>query len=242
MAKAGLSIVSTCEELAFPWTTCPETSERIDRLCRDNGVACVGTGVNPGFLMDFLPTVMTAVCQKVERVKVSRIQNASVRRVPFQQKIGAGLTLDQFQDKVSQGTLRHVGLTESMQMIAHRLGWKLDETTESLEPVIAEREITEGYTPIAKGQACGVEQIGRAFVNGSEVITLAFRAAVGESESFDRIEITGEPSLVSTIQGGVNGDTATCAIAVNAIRSILESSPGLRTMVDMPAVGYASAF
>lgn len=242
LAEAGLNIVSTCEELSFPWQTGPEIAGNIDAVCKKHGVACLGTGVNPGYLMDFLPTALTAVCQRVDKIRVSRIQDASVRRIPFQQKIGAGLTPEQFNDKVKAGTLRHVGLTESIHMIAGRMGWKLDKTTESLDPVIAETEITTGHMPIKPGMARGVEQTGRGFVNGEEVITLEFRAAVGERESFDRVEISGEPNIVSTIPGGVNGDIATCAITINALRNIVAAQPGLRTMTDIPAVAYTTAF
>jgi len=240
LAAAGLNVVSTCEELSFPWQTAPEVAGNIDAVCKKHGVACLGTGVNPGYLMDFLPSALTAVCQRVDSIKVSRIQDASVRRVPFQQKIGAGLTLEQFAEKVKAGTLRHVGLTESIHMIANRMGWKLDETTETLDPVVAESEVTTGYTPIKPGMARGVEQTGTGIAGGKEVIKLEFRAAVGEPESYDKVEICGEPNIESTIPGGVNGDIATCAITINALRSIVDAKPGLRTMTDIPAVAYSS--
>jgi 4-hydroxy-tetrahydrodipicolinate reductase len=238
VAKAGLNIVSTCEELSFPWNTNPKLAKRIDRICRKHKVACLGTGVNPGYLMDYLPSVLSSVCQKVSKVKVTRIQDASARRIPFQQKIGAALTRSQFKAKVAEGTLRHVGLTESMHMIAQSLGWKLDRTTESLKPVIAHKTITSGYTKIKKGCACGVEQIGRAYIGNKEVIRLHFRAAVGEPESFDKVEISGTPKIESVIPGGVNGDIATCAITVNALRPVTSAEPGLKTMLDIPVPGY----
>ncbi|MFA5044255.1 MAG: dihydrodipicolinate reductase [Kiritimatiellia bacterium] len=241
LARTGLHIVSTCEELAFPWKTQPRIAKHIDAACKQHGVACVGTGVNPGYLMDFLPCILTAVCQRVDRICVSRFQDASPRRIPFQRKIGAGLTLAEFRARVASGTLRHVGLAESMHMIARHLGWTLSRTTESLKPIVADREIRSGYKPIRRGEACGVEQIGRAACKGKEVLKLHFRAAVGEPESFDRVEIDGEPSFTSLISGGINGDIATCAIAINAIRSIVQAAPGLRTMLDLPPVGFAGA-
>lgn len=238
LAQAGLNIVSTCEELFFPWKTNPEVAGRINRMCLENSVACVGTGVNPGYLMDLLPTFLTGLCQNVRKVEVWRIQDASVRRIPFQQKIGAGLTLEEFEAKKKTGTLRHVGLSESMDFIAQRLGWKLDRSTETLEPVIAENEIDSGYKPIAKGMACGVQQVGRSFVGDREVITLNFRAAVGEGESYDQVHIDGEPAIQSRIDGGVNGDIATCAITLNAVRSILQTTPGLKTMAEIPPIAF----
>lgn len=238
LAKAKLHIISTCEELFFPWNTQPEVSRRIDQICRENGVVCLGTGVNPGYMMDFLPTVLSGVCQNVKTVKVWRIQDASVRRLPFQQKVGAGLTLEEFEARKSSGTLRHVGLPESVDFIADRLGWKLDRNVETLDPVIAETQINSGYKPISKGMACGVHQVGRGFVGDKEVITLTFRAAVGEHEPYDQVQIKGEPPIQSKIAGGVNGDIATCAITLNAVRSILGSSPGLKTMGDISPIAF----
>jgi hypothetical protein len=238
IANTKLNIVSTCEELFYPWKTNPEVAKRIDEICRSNGVACVGTGVNPGYLMDLLPTVLSGLCQNVRKVEVWRVQDASVRRIPFQQKIGAGLTLEQFEAKRKAGTLRHVGLPESVDFIAEHLGWKLDKNTETLEPVIAESQIDTGYKPIAKGMACGVRQVGRGFVGVREVITLNFRAAVGEPESYDQVHIDGEPEIKSRIAGGVNGDIATCAITLNTVRSILQAGPGLKTMAQIPPIAY----
>lgn len=235
LSTLNLPVVSTCEELSFPWQTEPDVAKRIDEACKKNNVACVGTGVNPGFLMDYLPCVLSSVCQNVERVTIKRVQDASKRRIPFQQKIGAGLTKREFKDKEQDGTLRHVGLPESVYMIAHALKWKLDRVEETLEPVKAEEKITSGYTDIRKGNPRGVQQIGRGFLAGEEKITLHFKAAVGEEKSYDEIEIKGTPSFTSTISGGVNGDIATSAITVNTLASILKSSPGLKTMLDLPA-------
>ena len=238
IAKHKLQIVSTCEELSFPWRRSRAVATRIDALCRKAGVTCLGTGVNPGFLMDFLPSILTAVNQNVKKIVVKRFQDASSRRVPFQQKIGACLTRAEFNRKVADGALRHVGLPESVDMIAHAMGWKLTRSTETLRPVIATRCIRSGYRAIKKGMACGVEQVGRGFVGRKEVIRLHFRAAVGEPKSFDRVEIEGEPNVVSMIDGGVNGDIATCAITLNALRSVMAAAPGLKTMLDVPAVTH----
>ena len=176
IVKHGINVVSTCEELTFPWIKEPELSKKLDEMAKRYNAAILGTGVNPGFLMDFLPIVFTGICQKVKNIKVSRIQDASIRRVPFQKKIGAGLTPDEFEKKKQSGTLRHVGLTESMHMIASRMGWHLDKTEDILTPVIAESHIAGGYAKITPGMATGVQQIGKGYVNGENKITLEFRA------------------------------------------------------------------
>lgn len=235
-----LAVVSTCEELSYPWRTARRLANRIDAAARKNKVAVLGTGVNPGFLMDFLPTALTAVCQNVRRIKVSRIQNAAFRRVPFQRKIGAGLTRAEFRARSEAGTLRHVGLTESIHTIADRMGWKLDRTADILTPVIATKRFRTKAMTIERGMAAGVRQIGRGFVRDDERITLLFRAAVGEPRPHDTIEIFGEPNIVSTVDGGINGDVATCAITINTIQQVRRASPGLHTMTDIPAISYFS--
>ena len=229
----GVHVVSSCEELSYPWRTNPALAGEIDELAKKHGVSVLSTGVNPGFLMDFLPIAMTGVCKSVRQVTVERIQDATFRRIPFQKKIGAGLTQAEFQAKVEQGVLRHVGLTESVQMIASRLGWRLDSTSDEIAPVVAETDVPLGDGVIEAGKVLGVRQIGRGIVNGREAITLFFRAAIGEPESRDRIIIDGEPSIDSCIKGGVNGDVATCAILVNALPAVMKARPGLRTMADI---------
>jgi 4-hydroxy-tetrahydrodipicolinate reductase len=122
--------------------------------------------------------------------------------------------------------------------IANRLGWKLDKNIETLEPVIAEKDIDTGYKPISKGMARGVHQVGRGIIGEKEVITLNFKAAVGEPESYEEVHIDGEPAIKSKIAGGINGDIATCAITLNSVRSVLSASPGLKTMGDIPPVAF----
>jgi 2,4-diaminopentanoate dehydrogenase len=234
----GVPVVSTCEELSYPWETAPELAARIDAAARSQRVAVLGTGVNPGFVMDVWPTFLTAVCQEVHSVKISRIQNAAFRRLPFQQKIGAGLSLEAFEDKKQAGTLRHVGLTESIQMIAGRLGWKLTRVEDEISPVVAQTEIVTAAMTIAPGFAAGVEQMGRGYVAGQERISMRFHAAVGASISEDTIEIQGLPDIKSTIPGGINGDVATCAITLNSLGQVIKAPAGLRTMVDIPVVSF----
>jgi 4-hydroxy-tetrahydrodipicolinate reductase len=234
----GIPVVSTCEELSFPWKTSPKLAKRLNEAAIANQVAILGTGVNPGYLMDALPVFLTAVCQNVELVKVNRYQNAQFRRIPFQKKIGAGLTLEEFEKKKQDGSLRHVGLTESIHLIAHRMGWKLDKTEDIISPVIARHPIETPVMTIAKGDAMGVRQEGNGYMNGEVKIRLVFQATVGEPESYDEVIIEGTPRIHSRITGGVNGDVATCAITLNAIPQILRSTPGLKTMVDIAPVSF----
>lgn len=237
-ADFKLHVVSTCEELMHPFELQPETAERIDRYCKEKGIACIGTGVNPGFLMDYLPAVLTSVCQKVEHVQVDRYQDAGSRRLPFQQKIGAGLTDAEF--KAKEDSIRHVGLKESVYLLAKALGWEMQKVEETLTPVFAEEAIELDHILIKKGNIAGVEQIAKGYRNNEEVISLNFKAAVGLSRSFDSIEITGNPGFRSVIDGGINGDVATSAIIVNTIRSVTSMNSGLKTMLEIPVPAYYS--
>jgi 4-hydroxy-tetrahydrodipicolinate reductase len=236
LLKFGVNIVSTTEELAYPYHSHPQLAAEVDRVAKANGVTVLGTGVNPGFLMDSWVLFMTAVCQEVKRVKAIRIQDASSRRLPFQKKIGAGWTPEEFQKLVDNGTLRHVGITESISMIAAGLGWKLDDITETIEPVIAKKRVKSQYITVESGQAAGVRQLGHGLRGKEEIITLEFEASLGAPESYDAIYISGTPNMEVVIKGGTHGDIATAAITVNSARRVVEAPPGLITMKDLPIV------
>ncbi len=234
--KARINVVSTCEELAYPWDKHPRLSAELDALAKENRVTVLATGVNPGFCMDTFPIVMTGVCENVEKIKVARIQDARPRRLPFQKKIGAGCTLTEFEALKASDKLRHVGLEESAGMIAAAMGWKIDEYTETINPIIAERDISSDYITAKRGQAAGVEQVASAKMNGKEIIRMEFRAYLGAPDSHDTVYITGTPNVEVTVKGGVPGDIATAAMVVNAIPRVVNAPPGLVTMKDLPII------
>lgn len=236
IVRAGVNIVSTCEELSFPYKREPDLATQLDSLAKENGVTVLGTGINPGFLMDTWPLSMTAVCRDVEEVKAVRIQDASSRRLPFQKKIGAGRTTDEFQNLIDEGTLRHVGLPESTAMIAAGLGWELDEITEEIGPVMAESQVSSPHLTVEPGQAAGVKQISHGLIAGKEVVTLEFQAYIGAPETYDAVYIKGTPNMEVVIKGGTHGDIGTAAMVVNAARRVVEAPPGLLTMKDVPVV------
>jgi len=236
--KAGVNIVSTCEELLFPFREHPELASKIDSIARENKVTILGTGVNPGFLMDTWPLVMTAVCDDVTHVRVVRVQDASLRRIPFQKKIGAGNTIEEFDELVKQGTLRHVGLPESLEMLAAGLGFELDEIKETIEPIVAENEVSSDHITVNPGEVAGVKQVGYGRKSKKELIRLEFEAYIGAKEPYDAVYITGNPNVETIIEGGTHGDIATAAVVVNSIKRVIESPPGLVTMKDLPPVSW----
>jgi hypothetical protein len=236
--KLKVPIVSTTEELSYPEYSNKRLAKKIDALARKAGVAVLGTGVNPGFVMDALPITLTGVCERVDTVHVDRIQDARIRRLPFQQKIGSGLTPEQFQAKVEAGTVRHVGLTESIAMIAAALGWKLDRISDEIAPKIAAKAVSSQFLTVKKGQVCGIVQDGTGYRNGEPVITLHMEAYLGAPESYDAVRIAGSPALDMKLAGGVHGDIATASITVNSIPKVVAAPGGLHTMRSLPIPSY----
>jgi len=232
--KKKVAIVSTTEELSYPVGKNRALAKKIDALAKKARVAVVGTGVNPGFAMDALPITLTGTSERVDSLRVDRIQDARTRRLPFQQKIGAGLTAEQFARKVKDGSVRHVGLAESVTMIADAFGWKLDKITDEIQPKIAQQAVESELLAVDPGYVCGIIQDGVGYVKGKPVITLHMEAYLGAPESYDAVTVEGSPRITQKIAGGLHGDVATASITVNSIPKILRVTPGLRTMADMP--------
>ena len=233
LLESGCHVISTCEELAFPLDA--ELRESLQTTARSNGVTLLGTGINPGFIMDKLPLTLTSVCQDVRAVEVSRVVDASQRREPLQRKIGAGLTKKEFERSVADGTIRHMGLRESLMMVANGMDVQLVEVSdEQIAPVIAGARIATQFVTVDKGQVAGVRQTIRAKAASGMTIALDISVSVGATDPCDRIEIKGVPDISATIRGGIHGDRAAAAMVVNAIPRILNARPGLLSMDDIP--------
>lgn len=236
--EAGAYVVSTCEELSFPYASAPGLALELDHLARSRQVALLGTGINPGFAMDALPLTLTAVSQRVDSVRVLRIQDAAQRRLPLQKKVGAGLTTEEFSERVTQGTVRHIGLPESVHEIAAAIGWKIDSLDDQIEPVVATAETRTSEFVVPPGHVLGVKQIARGIVGGQPLIQLELHMYLGAPNPHDHVVIEGVPRVEVTVHEGTHGDLATAAIIVNAIGSVMRAEPGLRTMADLPLVHY----
>lgn len=234
--KAGINVISTCEELSYPYYKHPELSSEIDTLAKKYGVTVLGTGINPGYLMDALPIILTGACQHVEHIKVVRMMDSSKRRVPYQKKIGTGLTPAEFRKMISAKKITgHVGLVESIAMIASALGWNLDEIKEfPPEPVIAEEEVETSYTVIRRGKVAGLKSNAHGIRGGKPVIVLEFASYANAEEEYDDVYVEGAPKIHERIFGGVHGDLGTVAMIINMITKVLNAQPGLLTMKDLP--------
>ncbi len=183
----------------------------------------LGTGINPGFLMDALPLFLTGICQRVDRIAVTRVIDASTRRGPFQAKIGSGLTVEAFQARMAAGRMGHVGLPESVGMVFDTLGKKLVRYESAVEPVVADRLVETKHFTVQPGQVMGLKQVARGYSAEGEFMTLTFIAALETGEEGDTVQIFGKPDLEVKLKG-TNGDITTIAIVVNAVRRVLRGA------------------
>ena len=232
---AGINIVSSAEELLFPSSENSELAKELDQNAIKNGVTVLGTGVNPGFVMDSLPLFITAVCQDVKRVRVKRVVDASTRRYPLQKKIGAGMTPEVFRAKIDEKVLGHAGLLESLYLIADGLRLSFDEVRENVDPFMADRPVKTDYFDLKTGDVAGIKHIVQGIKDGEELVTLDLRMYIGAEDPHDSIYITGTPDINLRIDGGIAGDQATAAILVNSSPAVIDAKPGLTTVKDLPA-------
>jgi 4-hydroxy-tetrahydrodipicolinate reductase len=226
--ERGMCCISTCEELLFPWLRAAEAADRLDAVAVDNDVSLLGAGVNPGFVLDLFPFVMTRVCQTVDSVYAGRFLDASRRREQLQTKIGSGMEPDEFRELASQGKIGHVGLAESAALLADSLGWPWDDFEETIDPVIAEEPISTDYFEVSEGQVRGQHQ---TLTMGE--VELELIMALNEDER-DEVRVDGRPPVHAIVQGGIHGDTATAGAVVNFMRPLVNARSGVRTVTDVP--------
>jgi hypothetical protein len=229
-------VLTTCEELAWPVPGRAAAFRELDRLAKKKKISVLATGVNPGFAMDALALALTAPCARVRRVSVTRVVDAAARKLPLQRRVGAGLNLGQFRRAVTEGSVRHVGLVESAQMVAGALGWKLDRVDETLEPAIAPRDLDTEYLRIPAGAAAGIKQSVRAYRAGELAISLDLQVYVGAEAPRDHVLVDGDPPVDATIAGGVNGELAAAAVLLNSLPKVLAAPAGVLTVKDLTLV------
>jgi hypothetical protein len=234
--RHGVNVVSTCEELSYPYVSEPKLARELDALAKKHDTTVLGTGINPGFLMDTLVITLTSACERIDKIEATRVMDAATRRLPFQKKIGAGLTVEEFHREIEKKQITgHVGLEQSIAMIADSLAWKLDKIrAEPVEPVVATRPVQSKDIKVLIGKVAGLKQKASGTIKDKETIVLDFQAYLGVQEEYDAVTIKGIPNINQRIQPCVHGDIGTVAVIVNAIPRVINAPPGLYTMKDLP--------
>jgi len=239
--EAGANVVSTCEELLLPSLRHPQLADQLDSLANGRNVTLLGTGVNPGFVMDTVVLLATAPCTELRAVRVERVVDAATRRLPLQKKIGAGMTRIEFKRKVEKQELGHVGLLESLHLVAAGLGWKLEDVEEKIAPVVLSKTVRTPYLTVKAGQVAGIHHTCRAKRDGKEFLSLDLQMYVGAKAPHDEVRIDGTPPITLRFEGGVAGDTATVGILLNMAPLVVSSGPGLKTMIDLPVPRFRAS-
>lgn len=240
--RTGLNVISIAEELSYPWERCPDLASELDRAAKKHGVTIVGTGLNPGFLMDLLPLNLSGICGSVTAVRVRRVTDFSVYGQSVMKHIGANLTSEEFERGLQDGSVvLHVGLPESIQMMARGLNWKLDQLQEDRRALVTRTDRLVESIKVQKGRVCGFWQTARGQANG-KTIELEIFGIILPNPSEDEVspgtwvEIKGDPGINVAISGGIcqAGGLGTVAHAVNAIPLVVDAKPGLLTVRELP--------
>lgn len=231
----GYSVVSTCEQLSYPWNRYPELSQEMNDYAVRTGQFIIGTGVNPGYVMDTLTVMATTVTQKLNKIRVSRTVDVSKRRIPLQKKVGIGMQPEEFMKLAEEDRIGHVGLEESLRLIAYGLKLNLTEVTNSIQPTIANEEVILAIGPLKMNEVSGLHQIAKGSTQEGIPIELDLVMSVGVNTQ-DRIlletEDMGEVEFV--IPNGIFGDTATVNVVVNTAKTMFSTKEaGLLTMADI---------
>lgn len=238
----GVNVISTCEELSFPNFVSKDLTKKYDDLAKKNNVTVLGTGINPGFLLDVMPAILSTACTEVRKIEVTRRMDASLRRKSFQKKIGASMEPNEFRKALKSGEITgHVGLAQSLCLMANALGWELDEikVTDS-EPIIAEEEVSSQFYTVRKGQVRGLRQEAYGIVKGEEKIHLILAPFLGAAPSFDEVWLEATPEVKVRATPCWQGDYGTVAMIVNLIPIVLNSPPGVLTMNDIVPISFKS--
>jgi len=239
MLRNGISVVSIAEEMAYPACRSPEVAAEMAELARANGAAVVGTGINPGFVLDTLIVALTGVCSTVEAITATRVNDLSSYGPTVLEAQGVGLTRKAFDAGLQDGTVTgHLGFPESISMIAAALGCTIDRVEQTVEPILSEVRRETPFVTVAPGCVAGTRHTAIGYRDGAPFITLVHpqqvRPELAGVETGDSIEIAGTPSLRLSSRPEIPGGAGTVAIAVNMIPRILAAAPGLYTMTELP--------
>ena len=235
----GINAISTAEEMSYPAAKEPELAQEIDRVAKKFGVTALGTGINPGLMMDLLAICLSGCMTSVEKVTCRRVNSLSPFGPLVMQEQGVGLTPEAFQEGVEKGELAgHVGFAESVGMISHALGWKIDEFTQQMAPILTEVDRKSPYGFASRGNVAGVNMTGQGYVEGRVMIDMIhpqqIEPELGGTHTGDYITLEGSPRVDMKIQPEVNGGIGTIAMCVNMIPHVINARPGLKTMIDLP--------
>lgn len=235
----SINVISIAEEMAYPWAQEPELAKQLDGLAKEYGVSVLGTGINPGFVLDTLILAMTGPCLQVDHIKATRINDLSPFGPTVMKTQGVGVSVEAFEAGLQSGDIvGHVGFKESIHLIAKTLGWKLDRIEETRFPIISKVYRETAHVKVEPGQVAGCKHTAIGYVDGVPKIELIHPQQVLPQlegiETGDYIDISGQPDIHLAIKPEISGGLGTMAMAVNMIPQVLAARPGLLSMAELP--------
>jgi 4-hydroxy-tetrahydrodipicolinate reductase len=239
LIQSGYNVISTAEELVFPIGKNRDIVKKLDRLAKKKKVRVIGVGINPGFVLDLLPIVLSYASTEVESICAERFVDLRFRRIQLQKKVGVGMTRDEFLKNSKSLSFGHQGMLESLAMLAQGAGIPLTQMKKDIEPVFAENDLQTETLRVKAGQVAGLGQTARGFYRGKEKLRLVVRMVVGneavknKTQNLDRITIQGNPSIHLEIPGGIAGEAGTASMVINATSRLLKNPPGFHTLLDL---------
>ena len=237
--EKGVNVISTAEEMSFPAAKEPELAADIDRVAKANGVTALGTGINPGLMMDLLAICLSGCMTDVEKVACRRVNSLSPFGPLVMREQGVGLAPEEFARGVKDGTLAgHVGFAESVGMISKALGLEIDEFSQQMEPILTDVDRQSAYGFAKRGDVAGVNMTGQGRKNGKVLIDMVhpqqIEPELGGTQTGDYITLEGSPRVDMAIRPEVDGGIGTVAMCVNMIPHVINARAGLKTMIDLP--------
>lgn len=237
--EAGLDCISIAEELSCPSAQEPERAAELDRIAKANGVTLLGTGVNPGFVLDLLIIALSGACHRVDRIEASRVNDLSPFGATVMRTQGVGTTVEQFNAGVESGAIvGHIGFPESITMISDALGLGVTRIEQSREPIISNTERSTPHVHVKPGMVAGCRHIGIGYCDDREVVKLIhpqqIHPGTEQVDTGDYITIEGVPTINMAIQPEIPGGIGTISVAVNMIPIVQSATPGLKRMFDLP--------
>lgn len=237
--ELGVSVVSNCAELVFPFLKAPQLSREIDVLCRHTRSRLVATGVNPGFILDVLPLYLSGCCRELTALRATRRVDARTLPPETCEQLALGGEFAHVTEHLRLGTAGHVGLPESVAFLAHGLGWELDEILQEGEALRARQEMTLAGRTIPAGRVGGVHQRARGRRGGRIVIELELRIEAGEPAPYDTLHLEAVPPVTLQLAGGLDETLAAPAMMLHAIPRLLAAAPGLHLATDLSLLRWS---
>ncbi len=235
-----INVISTAEEMAYPKTQSPKEAKELDRIAKENGVSILGTGINPGLMMDLLVLTLTGAMTDLTHIKSERVNSLSPFGHAVMEEQGVGLSKDKFMEKVADGSLAgHVGFEESVNMMTDAVGWKLDGPIKtSMAPIVTDVDRETQYIKVKAGDVAGCSMLGDGYIDGEKKIEMVhpqqIEPQLGGVETGDYITLKGTPEIKMGISPEIDGGIGTIAMCINMIPQVINANPGLKTMIDLP--------